>query len=121
MNNQSEGPRSNRPSALLRGSYYEVAAKDEIFSTLEAESTITQRKLWRQKIQDIIETQLYETLRAIFFSLQMLLIFTGLILVEYTWVNAFKYIQVGAFSTISLVFFIDLVLNMLAFGVAETL
>ena len=51
----------------------------------------------------------------------MLLIFTGLILVEYTWVNAFKYIQVGAFSIISLVFFIDLVLNMMAYGVAETL
>ena len=51
----------------------------------------------------------------------MLLIFTGLILVEYTWVNAFKYVQVGSFSIISLIFFIDLVLNMLAFGFTETL
>ena len=60
-------------------------------------------------------------IRAVFYSFEILLIFSGLILVEYTWIYEFQYFQVGAFVAITFCFLIDLILNMVAFGVTCTL
>ena len=50
----------------------------------------------------------------------MCIVFSGLILVEYTYINAFEFTQVSAVVLVTLCFLVDMILNVLAFGIKAT-
>ena len=100
--------------------YYEHAHRDSLFSTLASENAEIEITPWKQKLRGHIKSFKYEVFFAVIFSVQFTLFLSALIMVSNNMIADFDLHWTVACSVLNLFFLIDVLLNLICFGVKAT-
>ena len=101
--------------------YYEHAHRDSLFSTLASENAEENVTPWRKKLRDQIKSFKYEVFFAVVYSFQFILFLSALILVSNNMLEDFDFHWTAACMVLTLFFLVDLLLNLVCYGLLATL
>ena len=100
--------------------YYERAARESLFSTMESVNAPEDDQPWKIKLKAIMQSYSYEIAFAIIYSAQFILFLSALIMVAHNIMPEFDFHWTIATMVVNLTFLIDLIFHIACFGWLRT-